>query len=75
MTHSRKNSDGAAAALATAKDSDDTEVALIASEEKDRVSSPPSYEVVTYPADFTLEVLVSKLASSGESVGNLKAQR
>jgi hypothetical protein len=61
MTHSRKNSDGAAAALATAKDSDDTEVALIASEEKDRVSSPPSYEVVTYPADFTLEVLVSKL--------------
>jgi hypothetical protein len=49
------------AAPDTAKDSEDTEVALIASEETDRVSSPPSYEVVTYPADFTLEVLVSKL--------------
>jgi hypothetical protein len=30
------------------------------SEEVDRVLSPPSYQIVTYPADFTLEVLVEK---------------
>jgi uncharacterized protein with ParB-like and HNH nuclease domain len=32
----------------------------IASEDKDLESTPISYEVITYPADFTLEGLVSK---------------
>ncbi len=41
--------------------STDDEIALIPSEEEDQESSPPSFEVVTYPADFTLEVLVTKL--------------
>jgi Protein of unknown function DUF262 len=40
---------------------DDTEIAQIASEEEDQESSPSSYDVLTYPADFTLEVLVTKL--------------
>lgn len=40
---------------------EDTEIAKISSEEQDQESSPPSFEVVTYPADFTLEVLVIKL--------------
>src|SRR4051794_38536071 len=30
------------------------------SELADRQSSPPSYEIATYPADFTLEVLETK---------------
>ena len=34
-----------------------------ASELDDRQSSPPKYEIATYPADFTLEVLNSKWAS------------
>ena len=33
------------------------------SELEDRRSSPPSYEIATYPADFTLEVLHSKWES------------
>jgi hypothetical protein len=41
--------------------SEHTELAPITSEEEDRESSPSSYEVVTYPADFTLEVLVNKM--------------
>ena len=32
----------------------------VASEREDLDSSPPKYEVVTYPADFTLEGLVQK---------------
>lgn len=40
---------------------EDSELASIASEEEDKESSPSSYEVVTYPADFTLEVLVNKI--------------
>jgi uncharacterized protein with ParB-like and HNH nuclease domain len=35
----------------------------IQSEEEDRESSPPTYEILTYPADFTLEILVNKLRS------------
>lgn len=31
-----------------------------AAELADRQSSPPSYEIATYPADFTLEVLQTK---------------
>jgi uncharacterized protein with ParB-like and HNH nuclease domain len=33
----------------------------IASEEIDYLSSPPEYQILTYPADYTLEVLISKL--------------
>jgi hypothetical protein len=44
--------------------STDEEIAQIPSEEEDQESSPPSFEVVTYPADFTLEVLVTKLKGS-----------
>jgi hypothetical protein len=33
----------------------------VSSEEEDKEYSPTSYDVVTYPADFTLEVLISKL--------------
>jgi hypothetical protein len=33
----------------------------VSSEEEDKNYSPTSYDVVTYPADFTLEVLISKL--------------
>ena len=36
-----------------------------AAEIEDRQSSPPQYEIATYPADFTLEVLRSKW-DSGE---------
>jgi hypothetical protein len=62
MKQSRKNRPRESVeALTSSTGSDETEVAAIASEEEDRASSPPSYEVVTYPADFTLEVLVSKL--------------
>ncbi|MGH3712414.1 MAG: DUF262 domain-containing protein [Micromonosporaceae bacterium] len=35
-----------------------------ASEVADRQSSPPSYEIATYPADFTLEVLATKWDSN-----------
>ena len=38
-----------------------TEIERVQSEELDQETSPASYEVVTYPADFTLEVLVGKL--------------
>lgn len=34
-----------------------------AGEREDRRSSPPSYEIATYPADFTLEVLAAKWKS------------
>lgn len=37
------------------------DIEKIQSEEADQESSPASFEVVTYPADFTLEVLVGKL--------------
>jgi hypothetical protein len=33
----------------------------ITSEEEDHLISPASYEILTYPADYTLEVLVEKL--------------
>jgi hypothetical protein len=39
----------------------DRNIEAIESEEADRDSSPPSYEILTYPADFTLQVLVDKL--------------
>lgn len=36
----------------------------ISSEETDYLSSPPEYQILTYPADFTLEVLVNKLKAN-----------
>lgn len=44
---------------------EDVDFDEIASEVEDRRSSPPTYEIATYPADFTLEVLAAKW-SSGE---------
>lgn len=41
-------------------DPDDVEFEDPLSELADRQSSPPRYEIATYPADFTLEVLKSK---------------
>jgi hypothetical protein len=39
----------------------DPELEIIPSEEEDKDSSPPTYEILTYPADFTLQILVEKL--------------
>jgi uncharacterized protein with ParB-like and HNH nuclease domain len=36
------------------------EIETIESEEDDYISSPPDYEISTYPADFTLEGLYTK---------------
>jgi uncharacterized protein with ParB-like and HNH nuclease domain len=44
----------------TANGNDNGVVEKIDSEELDQQSSPPSYEILAYPADFTLEVLVDK---------------
>ena len=41
-------------------DGDDKAIESIVSEEKDREVSLRGYEILTYPADFTLEVLVDK---------------
>src|SRR5258708_8316975 len=38
----------------------DIEFERITSEEEDYESAPPNYEINTYPADFTLEVLHQK---------------
>lgn len=42
---------------------EDVEFEDTAAEMDDRQSSPPRYEIATYPADFTLEVLASKWES------------
>lgn len=41
---------------------EDLDLETLESEEQDAQATPPAYEVVTYPADFTLEGLVAKLA-------------
>lgn len=41
------------------------DIELIYSEQEDYSSSPSEYQITTYPADFTLEILVNKL-NSGE---------
>ena len=46
----------------------DDGVEAIESESEDQMSSPPAYEILTYPADFTLEVLVDKLNKDAISV-------
>jgi len=48
-----------------APESEIQEIEKIKSEQTDADSSPASFDVVTYPADFTLEVLVGKLKSEG----------
>jgi hypothetical protein len=42
---------------------DDVELEQISSEDEDYSSAPPKYQIATYPADFTLEVLHSKWKS------------
>lgn len=42
----------------------DLELESITSEDEDYESAPPDYEISTYPADFTLEVLHSKWRSN-----------
>ncbi len=44
-------------------DQDDDVFEMIDSEELDRESSPPTYEINAYPADYTLEILNSKMTS------------
>lgn len=46
--------------MASTTSAEDIEFDDSAEELTDRQSSPPSYEIATYPADFTLEVLRSK---------------
>jgi uncharacterized protein with ParB-like and HNH nuclease domain len=41
-------------------DKEQIEIEKIESEEDDYISSPPDYEISTYPADFTLEGLHAK---------------
>lgn len=41
----------------------DLELEPVASEEEDSESTPPSYKILTYPADYTLEVLHQKWKS------------
>lgn len=43
------------------------DIELIYSEQEDYNSSPSEYQITTYPADFTLEILVNKL-NSGEII-------
>jgi len=43
------------------------DIELIYSEEEDYNSSPSEYQITTYPADFTLEILANKL-NSGEII-------
>lgn len=45
---------------AVGSDSDQVDLQKLESEESDLEVSPASYEIFTYPADFTLEVLVNK---------------
>jgi len=45
----------------------DLDLESIEAENIDYSSSPPVYEITTYPADYTLEILVNKL-NSGEIV-------
>jgi len=42
------------------KTEEDVDIEEIKSEEEDYISSPPEYEISTYPADFTLEGLHAK---------------
>ena len=48
--------------------SDDDVVENIESEVQDHAYSPPSYDIVTYPADFTLEVLVNKITKDPSEI-------
>jgi len=43
--------------------SSELELERLKSEEEDSLSSPPEYRILTYPADFTIEVLYNKIKS------------
>lgn len=53
---------------------DDIEFERIKSEEEDWVSAPPDYQINTYPADFTLEVLHSKWQKKEISIPDFQRQ-
>ena len=62
----------------TSRSRTDLELEPITSEDEDYGSAPPAYQIATYPADYTLEVLHQKWKkmkspspnSSGDSFGN-----
>lgn len=39
---------------------EEIEIETVPSEEEDKLAGPPTYDLLTYPADFTLEVLANK---------------
>jgi len=45
----------------TGETKDDVEIEAIDSEKEDYCSALPNYRILTYPADFTLEVLFNKM--------------
>lgn len=53
---------------------DDIEIEPIASEEDDYESSPAEYEISTYPADFTLEVLYGKWKAGDITIPKFQRQ-
>ena len=57
---------------AVVSDVEANDIESIASEKDDQETSPASYEVVTYPADFTLEVLVGKLKGQGNQAPEIQ---
>ena len=59
-THNNNNARMATAEDLAPRSPGDVEFDDSAAELADRQSSPPRYEIATYPADFTLEVLQSK---------------
>lgn len=60
MTASVRADEDQAATPRPGRDPADLDFESIKSEEQDSESSLPSYEIATYPADFTLEVLYQK---------------
>ncbi len=56
----QKDSDFNSGEITNRGDIDELEFEKLNSEDEDSESSPPDYEITTYPADFTLEVLNQK---------------
>lgn len=42
---------------------EEIDIETVPSEEEDKLAGPPTYDLLTYPADFTLEVLATKFAA------------
>jgi len=63
----------------TGETKDDVEIEAIDSEKEDYCSALPNYRILTYPADFTLEVLFNKMRTqnifSRNSKGDLFGKR